>query len=86
MRWPAQEGGDFDVRYLTAGRRICLMPHNGQAGRGVAGKEPGIAVRAAVELLHPGLIGLRTECGVLHPNCRDDAVSGLAQSGDDPGS
>src|SRR4051812_1834139 len=86
MRWPAQEGGDFDVRYLTAGRRISLMPHNGQAGRGVAGKEPGIAVRAAVELLHPVLIGPRTQRAVLYPVRRDDAISGLAQSGDDAGS
>jgi hypothetical protein len=62
------------------------MSDEGQAGRGVAGKEPGIAVRAAVELLDPGLIGLRTERGVLFPIRRDNAVSGLAQSGDDAGS
>jgi hypothetical protein len=43
------------------------MPDEAQARRGVAGKEPGIAVRAAVELLHPVVIGLRTECGVLDP-------------------
>jgi hypothetical protein len=39
MRWPAQEGGDFDIGYLTARRRIRLMLDEGQAGRGVAGKE-----------------------------------------------
>jgi hypothetical protein len=34
------------------------MPDKGQAGRGVAGKEPGAAVRAAIELLHPALIAI----------------------------
>jgi hypothetical protein len=62
------------------------MPDEGQACRRVVGKEPRIAVRAAVELLDPGLIGLRTARGVLQPIRRDDAVSGLAQSGDDAGS
>jgi len=86
MGWPAQEVADFDIRNLTARRRVSLMPDGAQAGRGVAGKEPGIAVRAAVELLHPVLFGLRTERGVLYPIRRHDTVSGLAQSGDDAGS
>jgi hypothetical protein len=62
------------------------MPDGAQARRVVAGKKPGIAVRAAVELLDPGFIGLQTKRGVLFPIRRDDAVSGLAQSGDDAGS
>src|SRR5277367_676655 len=61
------------------------MPDKGHPRRGIAGKEPSIAVRAAVELLHPVLIGLRTARGVLYPIRRDDAVSGLAQSGDNAG-
>src|SRR4051812_18189750 len=34
MRWPAQEGGNFDVRYLTAGRRVrlCLTEATPDAG------------------------------------------------------
>jgi hypothetical protein len=37
MRWPAQECADFDIRNLTAERRIRLVPDEGRAGRGVAG-------------------------------------------------
>jgi hypothetical protein len=76
----------LDLVTLTAWRRVRLMPDSAQARRGVADKEPGIAVWAAVDLLDPGLIGLRTERGVLFTIRRDDAVSGRAQSGDDPGS
>jgi hypothetical protein len=58
------------------------MPDEGRAGRGVVGKEPGVAVGAAMELLHTALVGAAR--GVLPPIRRDDEVSGLAQSGDDP--
>jgi hypothetical protein len=63
-----------------------LVSDESQARGWIAGKEPSIAVRAAVELLDPERIGLRTEGDVLHHIRRDDAVSGLAQSGDDAGS
>jgi hypothetical protein len=47
MLGTAQEVVNFDIRNLTARRRVRLMPDEGQAGPGVAGKEPGVPVGAA---------------------------------------
>jgi hypothetical protein len=85
MRGTAQEVGDLEIRDLTAGRRVRPMPDERQAGRGVTAEEPGIAVGAAVELLHPVLTGLRTKRGVLYSIRRNDEVSGLAQRSEDAG-
>jgi hypothetical protein len=50
--WPAEERAEFYISHLTAGWGVGLVPDKGRARRGVVGEEPGIAVRAAVELLH----------------------------------
>ena len=47
---PAEERADLNIGHVTARGGIRLVPDEGHARRGVASEEPGIAVRAAVEL------------------------------------
>ena len=77
----AEEIVDFYIAHPAPGRRFRLMPDERRTCRGIADEEPDVAIGAAVELPHPALMGLRTRRG-LYPIRRDDAVSGLGQSGD----
>jgi hypothetical protein len=43
---------DFDLRHLTARRRIRLVPDEGQSGIGIAGEEPDVAARTPIKLSH----------------------------------
>jgi hypothetical protein len=47
--WLAQEGADFHIRYLAPGRRIRVMPDEGQARLRVASEEPSVTVWAAIQ-------------------------------------